>query len=317
MEKETPRMGTAEKPARVVSGFVGIPLVLFLAVLAVGCIGASSRLGDVPQQSLLLVTGGVCGLVAFFLLRGFLTLQPNESAVLTFFGRYSGTLTRDGFWLVNPFSVRRRVSRRLVSQEIGPLKVNDAAGNPVEIGMVLTWRVAEASRAVFDVESYPVYVSAQGETALRSLANSHPYDEEEYRQALAVRQGGDTRIAQDVLSLRDGGDRLTAALLADLRDRMGLAGLIVADARLSHLAYSPEIAGAMLRKQAASAVIAARRTITSGAVDIVEQALTELEGRLGSVLDADRKAAMVSNLLVVLVGDREVTPVINTGVRQS
>ncbi|MFS3133811.1 SPFH domain-containing protein [Gluconacetobacter sacchari] len=307
-------IGTAETTARSLSGFTGVGLILLL-VLA-GLLGLLST-GYVPSAgagALLLAGAGLCGLGVLLLLRGLATLQPNESLVLTFLGKYSGTVNQDGFWLVNPLAARKRVTRRLVTQEIGPLKVNDAAGNPVEIGMVLTWRVAEASRAVFDVENYPSYVTAQGETALRSLASRHPYDDEEYRESLATRQAGAARQAEgSVLSLRDGGDRLTATLSADLRERMALAGLVVQEARLSHLAYAPEIAATMLRKQAASAVIAARRTITSGAVAIVEQALNELEDRLGGVLDAERKAAMVSNLLVVLVGDRDVTPVVNTG----
>ncbi|MFW7268953.1 SPFH domain-containing protein [Gluconacetobacter sp. Hr-1-5] len=307
-------MGTAEIRARAVSGFIGIgaiPLLALVGALSLLSIEASSS--DIAAATRI-IGAALCGVGILLLLRAFITLQPNESAVLTFLGKYSGTLSQDGFWLVNPFAMRKRVTRRLVTQEIGPLKVNDAAGNPVEIGMVLTWRVAEASRAVFDVENYQAYVTAQGETALRSLASRHPYDEDEYRHALAEQQvEGTLRQEGPVLSLRDGGDRLTATLAADLRDRMELAGLVVREARLSHLAYSPEIAATMLRKQAASAVIAARRTITSGAVAIVEQALNELEDRLGGVLDAERKAAMISNLLVVLVGDRDVTPVVNTG----
>ncbi|GAA4490200.1 SPFH domain-containing protein [Gluconacetobacter tumulicola] len=307
-------MGTQEIKARAISGFAGIGIVMLLVLAGLfSALSAGFVPGDMAKASCG-VAAVLCGIAAMVLLRGLLTLQPNESVVLTFLGKYSGTLSQDGFWLVNPFAARKRLTRRLVTQEIGPLKVNDAAGNPVEIGMVLTWRVAEAARAVFDVENYQAYVTAQGETALRSLASRHPYDEEEYRQALATQQAGET-IRQDggVLSLRDGGDRLTATLAADLRERMELAGLVVKEARLSHLAYAPEIAATMLRKQAASAVIAARRTITSGAVSIVEQALNELEDRLGGVLDAERKAAMISNLLVVLVGDRDVTPVVNTG----
>lgn len=307
-------MGTAEIRARAISGFVGIgalPLLALAGAISLLSIPAYASDSAVAAH---IIGAGLCGGAILLLLRAFITLQPNESAVLTFLGKYSGTLGQDGFWLINPFALRKRVTRRLVTQEIGPLKVNDAAGNPVEIGMVLTWRVAQASRAVFDVENYQAYVTAQGETALRSLASRHPYDEEEYRHALAEQQvEGPLRQEGAVLSLRDGGDRLTATLAADLRDRMELAGLIVQEARLSHLAYSPEIAATMLRKQAASAVIAARRTITSGAVAIVEQALNELEDRLGGVLDAERKAAMISNLLVVLVGDRDVTPVVNTG----
>ncbi|MFT9062187.1 MAG: SPFH domain-containing protein [Acetobacter persici] len=301
-------MSTTETRPWALSGFVGAAVVLIL--------GAG---GLVCQLAARETPAGVAGTVLFWgaaaiLLRGFVTLQPNEASVLTFLGKYSGTLNRDGFWFINPFALRKRVTLRLVTQEIGPLKVNDASGNPVEIGMVLTWRVEQAARAIFDVENYSRYVTAQGETALRSLASRYPYDEDEYAQSHTARQTEPLPLPEGgVLSLRDGGDRLTAILTADLRERMALAGLVVQDARLSHLAYAPEIAATMLRKQAASAVIAARRTITSGAVNIVEQALNELEERLDGVLDAERKAAMVSNLLVVLVGDRDVTPVVNAG----
>lgn len=301
-------MSTTEIRPWTLSGFVGAGVVIILAATGLACqlVGREAPLGIAGT---ILCWGG-----AAFLLRGFITLQPNEAAVLTFLGKYSGTLSKDGFWFINPLAIRKRVTQRLVTQEIGPLKVNDASGNPVEIGMVLTWRVEQAARAIFDVENYSSYVTAQGETALRSLASRHPYDEDEYAQSHSAPQNEQPASPKGgVLSLRDGGDRLTAILTTDLRERMALAGLVVQDARLSHLAYAPEIAATMLRKQAASAVIAARRTITSGAVTIVEQALHELEDRLDGVLDAERKAAMVSNLLVVLVGDRDVTPVVNTG----
>ena len=263
---------------------------------------------------------GVAGVVvAVVLLRGLIVLQPNESIVCLLFGSYVGTEHRPGFWWVNPFNSKRKVSRRLETLECGPLKVNDAIGNPVDIGAVVVWRVEDAAKAVLEVGSYQNYVKAQSETALRRLASAHPYDHVEAEEAL--KQGaaptstegqGEWLISK--VTLRDGGDAITENLLEEIRSRMQPIGIAVDEARISHLAYSSEIAGAMLRKQAASAVVAARRLVVKGAVSIVENALNELDQmKIGEGLDAERRAAMISNLLVVLVGDREAQPVINTG----
>ena len=204
----------------------------------------------------------------------------------------------------------RRARFRAGSRLSGPLKVNDAAGNPVDIGAVVVWRVEDAAKALLEVGSYADYVKAQSETALRRMASVHPYDEVEAEEA--VEQGG--HLPMSTVSLRDGGDAIIETLLDEIRTRMEPIGVSVVEARISHLAYSSEIAGAMLRKQAASAVVAARRMVVKGAVSIVEDALRELDQKkLADALDPERKAAMTSNLLVVLVGDREVTPVINTG----
>jgi regulator of protease activity HflC (stomatin/prohibitin superfamily) len=201
------------------------------------------------------------------------------------------------------------LSRRLETLESGPLKVNDAVGNPIDIGAVIVWRVEDAAKALLEVASYPSYVKAQSETALRRMVSVHPYDQVETEEAA---KQGERPIS--TVSLRDGGDAVIEALLQEIRARMEPIGVSVLEARISHLAYSSEIAGAMLRKQAASAVVAARRMIVRGAVSIVEDALDELDKKkLSDALDPERKAAMISNLLVVLVGDREVTPVINTG----
>ena len=219
-------------------------------------------------------------------------------------------------------SIPRKVSRRLETLESGPLKVNDAVGNPIDIGAVIVWRVEDAAKALLEVASYASYVKAQSETALRRMVSVHPYDQVETEEA--DRQGeppasgagkpGHDRAPVSTVSLRDGGDAVIEALLQEIRARMEPIGVSVLEARISHLAYSSEIAGAMLRKQAASAVLAARRMIVRGAVSIVEDALDELDRKkLAEALDPERKAAMISNLLVVLVGDREVTPVINTG----
>jgi len=222
------------------------------------------------------------------------------------FGSYVGTEHRPGFWWINPFNSKQKISRRLETLESGPLKVNDAVGNPIDIGAVIVWRVEDAAKALLEVGSYANYVKAQSETALRRMASVHPYDQFEAEDH--------DHATVSAVSLRDGGDAVTEALLQEIRTRMEPIGVSVLEARISHLAYSSEIAGAMLRKQAASAVVAARRMVVKGAVSIVEDALNELDRKnLADALDPERKAAMISNLLVVLVGDREVTPVINTG----
>ncbi len=260
--------------------------------------------------------------LAIIVLKGLVVLQPNESLVCLLFGSYVGTEHRPGFWWVNPFNSKRKVSRRLQTLESGPLKVNDAVGNPIDIGAVIVWRVEDAAKALLEVGSYAGYVKAQSETALRRMASVHPYDRVEAEEAVGLGErptGGTERPDRDhaaisTVSLRDGGDEVIEALLDEIRIRMQPIGVAVLEARISHLAYSSEIAGAMLRKQAASAVVAARRMVVKGAVSIVEDALDELDKKhLADALDPERKAAMISNLLVVLVGDREVTPVINTG----
>jgi regulator of protease activity HflC (stomatin/prohibitin superfamily) len=258
---------------------------------------------------------------AIAVLKGLVVLQPNESLVCLLFGSYVGTEHRPGFWWVNPFNSKQKISRRLETLESGPLKVNDAVGNPIDIGAVIVWRVEDAAKALLEVGSYANYVKAQSETALRRMASVHPYDLVEADEA--VRQGERLTSGTEkpnegspvsTVSLRDGGDAVIEALLREIRTRVEPIGVSVLEARISHLAYSPEIAGAMLRKQAASAVVAARRMVVKGAVSIVGDALSELDKKqLADALDPERKAAMISNLLVVLVGDREVTPVINTG----
>jgi regulator of protease activity HflC (stomatin/prohibitin superfamily) len=247
-------------------------------------------------------------------LKGLVVLQPNESLVCLLFGSYVGTEHRPGFWWINPFNSKRKISRRLETLESGPLKVNDAVGNPIDIGAIIVWRVEDAAKALLEVGSYANYVKAQSETALRRMASVHPYDLVEAEEATSGTQKPDHDHTLSTVNLRDGGDAVIEALLHEIRPRMEPIGVSVLEARISHLAYSSEIAGAMLRKQAASAVVAARRMVVKGAVSIVEDALSELDKKkLSDALDPERKAAMISNLLVVLVGDREVTPVINTG----
>jgi regulator of protease activity HflC (stomatin/prohibitin superfamily) len=309
-----PRHGTVvDKELTAANGYlmtaVGLVLIALCAWLTYN--GYDKDGHALPRVWLLL---SAIIIIAVAVAKGLVILQPNESLVCMLFGSYVGTEHRPGLWWVNPLNSKNKISRRLQTLEAGPLKVNDAAGNPVDIGAVVVWRVEDAARALLEVGSYADYVKAQSETALRRMASVHPYDEVEAEQALD--QQGDRPAAMPIsaVTLRDGGDAIVETLLKEIRTRMQPIGVSVVEARISHLAYSSEIAGAMLRKQAASAVVAARRMVVRGAVSIVEDALRELDQKkLADALDPERKAAMISNLLVVLVGDREVTPVINTG----
>jgi regulator of protease activity HflC (stomatin/prohibitin superfamily) len=297
-----------------------VALITLSAWLVYREVAAYAEFGRGHVASIWIWLAGGAIVVAILLLPGFVILQPNESLVCLLFGSYAGTEHRPGFWWVNPLNTKKKVSRRLETLESGPLKVNDAVGNPVDIGAVVVWRVEDAAKALLEVGSYASYVQAQSETALRRLASIHPYDQVEAEEAAKQSDKPPAIIQQPdgsekpTVTLRDGGDLIAESLLNEIRRRMEPIGIAVVEARISHLAYSSEIAGAMLRKQAASAVVAARRMVVKGAVGIVEDALTEIDSKkIGEGLDPERKAAMISNLLVVLVGDREITPVINTG----
>ncbi len=228
---------------------------------------------------------------------GFLILLPNEAGILTLFGSYAGTARESGFWWTNPFIVKRKMSLRARNLEGGKLKVNDKQGNPIEIAAVVVWRVEDTAQAAFDVDDFEAYVRIQSETAVRHLANSYAYDHGEENET----------------TLRSGVDDVSAALRKELLERLSKAGVHVDEARLTHLAYAPEIAQAMLRRQQAEAVIAARKMIVHGAVTMVQMALDDLSKLHVVELDEERKASMVSNLLVVLCGEAEVHPVINAG----
>jgi len=292
---------------------IGLVSIICLLLAGFGTIGH-----DLAKAGLCLLAFTIAVAVA----KSLVILQPNESLVCLLFGSYVGTEHRPGLWVVNPFLSRMKISRRLQTLECGPLKVNDAVGNPVDIGAVIVWRVEDAAKALLEVDSYEDYVKAQSETAVRRMASVHPYDQVEAEEAIEQGERPATgthppnagHLPMSTVTLRDGGDAIVESLLKEVRTRMQPIGVSVIEARISHLAYSSEIAGAMLRKQAASAVVAARRMVVKGAVRIVEDALEELDQKkLVDALDPERKAAMISNLLVVLVGDREVTPVINTG----
>jgi len=228
---------------------------------------------------------------------GFITLQPNEAVVLLLFGEYKGTARESGFFWANPFFTKKKISLRLRNMEGEKLKVNDKQGNPIEIAAVVVWRVEDTAQATFDVDDYVQYVTIQSETAVRHLANEYAYDHGE----------------QHEITLRSGVDEVSAALKAELGRRLAKAGVAIEEARLTHLAYAPEIAGAMLRRQQAEAIIAARQMIVHGAVSMVEMALKDLSARNVIEFNEDRKAAMVSNLLVVLCGETGAQPVLNTG----
>ncbi len=228
---------------------------------------------------------------------GLTVVYPNSARVVTLFGVYNGTLKQPGFWWVNPLTARRPLSLRVRNFESGHMKVNDHDGNPVEIAAVVVWRIVETFEAVFNVDDYEQFVHVQSESAVRILATSYPYDAHEEGQ----------------LSLRLSPAEVCDRLRHEIQDRLSRAGIEVIEARISHLAYAPEIAGAMLRRQQATAVIAARQKIVEGAVGMVEMALNELSSKKVVTLDEERKAAMVSNLLVVLCSDRGVETVVNTG----
>ena len=231
------------------------------------------------------------------LLAGFFTLQPNMAAVLVLFGKYSGSVKTSGFHWANPFFHKTRISLRARNLNNEKVKVNDSRGNPIEIAAVIVWRVVDSAQAMFDVDEFVHYVTVQSESALRHLASNYPYDTTEEGQ----------------LSLRGSMDEVSASLTKELQERVGKAGVRIDEARLSHLAYAPEIASAMLQRQQAEAIVAARSRIVDGAVGMVEMALARLDQHKTIQLDGEKRAAMVSNLLVVLCGDRAAQPVVNTG----
>jgi len=263
--------------------------------------------------SFLLLAGAVASMIAIYVpvaiilillftlcLKGSVIVNPNEAVVCTLFGDYKGTVKKHGFQWVNPFYLTKRISLRARNHNGQSLKVNDHIGNPIEIAAVIVWQVQDTAKAVFEVNDYNQYVAIQSEAAVRHLAGCYPYDD--------FNEHGAAQI-----TLRGGADIVSELLEKELNDRLSPAGIKVLEARISHLAYAPEIAGAMLRRQQAAAVVAARRLIVEGAVGMVEMALAKLSEREIVQLDEERKAAMVSNLLVVLCGDKDASPVINAG----
>lgn len=294
---------TQEKQLRALNGWamlaVNLALVLGCVAGFVGCVVRMANQGHHPSaMQIFVLIGTILGAtLAGLLFSGHFTIQPNQARVMLLFGQYKGTVKDSGFLWANPFYTKRLLSLRLRNQEGGNLKVNDKQGNPIEIGAVVVWKVEDTAQACFDVDNYEHFVRIQSETAVRHLANSYAYDHGEEHE----------------VTLRSGVEEVSAALREELQQRLAKAGVRVDEARLTHLAYAPEIAQAMLRRQQAEAVIAARQKIVHGAVSMVEMALRELAEKQVVHLDEERKAAMVGNLLVVLCGEAEVHPVINSG----
>lgn len=275
----------------------GLPMFLLLLVLSGTAIALIVRSANYPAAPVGIVAGALLFIAAMIAFGGLTIVNPNEARVLILFGTYAGSVTADGFWWVNPFTVKKKVSRRVRNFETNKLKVNDSHSNPIEIAAVVVWRVVDTAEALFEVEDYENYVHVQSESAVRTLASRYPYDAHAAgEQALSSHQA---EVSRD--------------LLTEVQERLGKAGVQVTEARITHLAYAPEIASAMLQRQQASAIIAARQKIVEGAVGMVENALQMLSGRNIIHLDEERRAAMVSNLLVVLCSERGSQPVVNAG----
>ena len=287
-----------EREIRGVSGWVMVTVLIAVILASVIGIIAIATGGTTGGGVFLAIVGGVLiiviACVCFF---GLTVVNPNEARVVTLFGVYKGSIKQAGFWWVNPLTVRRRVSLRVRNFESSKLKVNDHIGNPIEIAAVVVWRLVETFEAAFNVDDYEHFVHVQTEAAVRILATTYSYDAHE----------------ADKLSLRSSVTEISERLRHEIQERLAKAGIDVIESRISHLAYAPEIAGAMLRRQQASAVIAARTRIVEGAVGMVEMALAEISRKGVVQLDEERKATMVSNLLVVLCSERGVEPVVNTG----
>ena len=283
-----------ENPIRSLPGIPVLLLLLAFLLVAVWLFFTAFADGGGLSN---LIGALVAGVVALFCLFGLYMVEPNQAAVLSLFGKYVGTVKDNGLRWNNPFYSKKKLSLRVRNFESGKLKVNELDGSPIEIASVIVWRVVDSAEAVFNVDDYESFVHIQSEAALRAMATSYPYDQHEDGQ----------------ISLRSHPVEISDRLKEQLDERLTAAGVDVVDARISHLAYAPEIAHAMLQRQQANAVIAARTRIVAGAVGMVEMALAELE-KSGTVkLDEERRAAMVSNLLVVLCGDRSTQPIVNAG----
>ncbi|HEY2724577.1 MAG TPA: SPFH domain-containing protein [Pseudonocardiaceae bacterium] len=302
VDVEMPAPRVRERPA---AGSAGLPVFALGAVSGLAAIGSAvtgfGRISDhaVGSGGALVAVGVVLGLVALGALGGLAMVAPGEARVVQLFGRYTGTIRTDRLRWVNPLTQRRKVSTRIRNHETGVAKVNDAEGNPIEIAAVVVWQVADTAQAMFEVDDFVRFVATQTETAVRHIANSYAYD------------AHDAEAGE--LSLRDNADEITEKLSAEVGLRVRAAGVRIIESRITHLAYAPEIAQAMLRRQQAGAIVAARQRIVEGAVGMVEQALDQLAAHDVVELDEERKATMVSNLLVVLCGDRDAQPVVNTG----
>lgn len=277
-----------EKEFKAISGYLALIVVLSMIGLPIWALIKTEAYWSIAVLIL-----GVFGLP------GFMVINPNESKVLILFGAYKGTLKANGFWWGNPFFVKKNISLRARNLDSEPIKVNDKLGNPIMIGVVMVWKVEDTYKAAFDVDDYTLFVDIQNEAAIRKLAGRYPYDNLEDEKAH--------------LTLRSSSDEVNQMLEEEITERLAIAGIKVVEARINYLAYAQEIAGAMLKRQQASAIVAARTKIVEGAVGMVELALQELSQKQIIQLDEERKATMVSNLMVVLSADKDVAPVLNTG----
>ena len=282
-----------ERPAWKVNGIIGILLALLLIVATVLCI--LRQMSAFSIIHLILAVLAFCA--SFIVFSSLVIVQPNTAAVVTVFGKYMGVIKQNGFWMTLPFAGAKKVSLRVRNFNSEKLKVNDTNGNPIEIAAVVVFKVVDAARALLDVNNYEQFVEIQSETSLRHIAAQYPYDDFE----------------QDRHSLRSNGDEVSAKLLGELQSRLKIAGVEIMEARLTHLAYATEIASAMLQRQQAIAILAARQTIVDGAVGMAQMALQKLENDSELYLDMERKMNMINNLLVSIISDRSSQPVINVG----
>lgn len=300
---DVPEMPAPRVQERRAAGMPGLPFLLLALVVVLGgtalIIAGGVRAKDHPGglAATLIVLGALIVAAAFITLFGLTQVAPGEARVCQLFGRYQGTIRQDGLRWVNPFTSRRKISTRLRNHETAVLKVNDAYGNPIELAAVVVWQVRDTAQAVFEVDDFVEFISIQTDTAVRHIATKYPYD------------------AHDgvALSLRGNAEEITEQLSTEITARVESAGVTIIESRFTHLAYAPEIASAMLQRQQAGAIVAARQTIVDGAVGMVESALSRIAEQGIVELDEERKASMVSNLLVVLCGDRAAQPVLNTG----
>ena len=281
---------------RVRTPAAGLPTLVLLLGALLACVAGFIG-GAASAQGALVAVAIICAVGILFLLSGMLIVNPNEAKVLVLFGEYAGSVRKPGMYWANPFLKRRVISLRIHNFESAKLKVNDHDGNPIEIAAIVVWRVTDSAEATFEVEDYRDYVRVQSESAVRNLATLHPYDAHEEGQ----------------FSLRSATAEIAEQLKSEIQERVTRAGVEVSEARISHLAYSPEIAAAMLRRQQASAIIAARQKIVEGAVSMVEMALHQLAERRIVDMDPERKAAMVSNLMIVLCSEHNAQPVLSMG----
>jgi len=277
-----------EKSTTALSGYAAIVILLIALFMA---------FAGFAYNNVLVSIGGV--IISLLIFKGLTVINPNDSKVLILFGEYIGTVKKDGFFWINPLAVKHRVSLKARNLNGHKMKVNDKLGNPIEIAAVTVWKVKDTAKALFEVDDYIQYVEVQSEAAVRHLANLFAYDNFE--------------VEEDTITLKDGAQQVSEMLERELNERLERAGIDVIEARITHLAYAQEIASAMLQRQQATAVVAARKQIVEGAVGMVEMALERLSEKEIVHLDEERKAAMVSNLLVVLCGEKSVSPIVNAG----